>query len=112
MWLFLMKKMDILFHKTLSNAFKNQVVFIWSTLPLELRFLPCSMQVMNQTMIKLFQKHRVNQIDRKEAYSFDTWGIFEEKSCASFLQNFATNLESPNQEHGQKMKNFVTWTSS
>lgn len=46
MWLFLMKKMDILFHKTLSNAFKNQVVFIWSMLPLESRFLPCSMQVL------------------------------------------------------------------
>jgi hypothetical protein len=68
--------------------------------------------IMNQTIIKLFQKHQVNQIDRKQTYSFDTWGIFEEKSHASFLQNFTTNFESPNQEHGQKMKNFVTSTSS
>jgi hypothetical protein len=45
MWLFLMKKW-ILFHKTWSSASKNQVVFIWSTLSLEMRFLPCSMQVL------------------------------------------------------------------
>jgi len=68
--------------------------------------------IMNQTMMKLFQKHQVNQIDRKETYSFDTWGIFEEKSHASFLQNFTTNFESPNQEHGQKMKNFITSIST
>jgi len=45
MWLFLMKKW-ILFHKTWSSTSKNQVVFIWSTLSLEMRFLPCSIQVL------------------------------------------------------------------
>jgi hypothetical protein len=71
-----------------------------------------NVSIMNQTMIKLFQKHQVNQIDSKETYSFDTWGIFHRKLHVSFLQNFNINLESPNQKHGQKMKNFVTKTSS
>ncbi len=61
--------------------------------------------------LNCFQSTRAPNLTERKVYrslSVAIYEIFREKSYASYLQNYTTNLVSPNQEHDRDMKSFVT----